>query len=41
VRRQQACALIGAVQVIADADAGAPESTVIIEGQGGEATPEG
>ena len=38
VRRQQACALIGAVQVIADA---APESTVVIQGQGGQAMPEG
>jgi hypothetical protein len=41
VRRQQACALIGAVQVIAEADAPAPESTVIIERQSDEPLPEG
>jgi hypothetical protein len=41
VRRQQACALIGAVQIIAEADAPAPESTVIIERQSDEPLPEG
>ena len=44
VRRQQACAIIGAVQVIADEGA-EPESTVVIhgagKGPGGEAQPEG
>lgn len=41
LRRQRACALIGAVHMLADTDAPAPDGSVTVQGQGGEALPEG
>ncbi len=41
VRRQQACALVGAVQVITDESAPQPESTIVIQDAAAAAQPEG